>query len=185
MKTLKLTLVITLLSLFAISCNKEDEPTATSEPTPTTFNPADYTEYVTCKVGDFQFNTGNNAGNTTSIVAFKVGSTLYLDSSDGNFVSGSTVPMEINFQLKNFDAVNLKSYEVSGTYPTEILKYKHVDGDSYDTNNGANTTPQLNAITITKIENGFYFGTFNFTTYKIVNRAITLQVTQGNFKFKF
>lgn len=183
MKKIKTTLIVLFISILTISCSKDDETSATPT-TPTAFNPNDYSEYVTCKVGDFSYNTGNNSGNATSIVAFKAGSTLYLDSSDGNFVSGSTTPMEINFQLKNFDLITPKSYEVSGTFPTEVLKFKHVDGDNYDTNNGVNTTPQLNAITITKIEGGFYYGTFNFTTYKIVNRATTLQVTQGHFKFK-
>jgi hypothetical protein len=184
MKTIKTTLIVLFISILTISCSKDDDETTATPTTPTAFNPNDYSEYVTCKVGDFSYNTGNNSGNTTSIVAFKAGSTLYLDSSDGNFVSSSTAPMEINFQLKNFDLITPKSYEVSGTFPTEILKHKHVDGDNYDTNNGINTTPQNNAITITKIEGGFYFGTFNFTTYKIVNRATTLQVTQGHFKFK-
>jgi hypothetical protein len=183
MKTIKTTLLLLFISFISNSCNK-DADTDTTLNTSTVFNPNDYSEYLTCILGDYSYNTGNKTGNTTSIVVFKVGSTLYLDSSDGNFVSGSTPSMEINMQLKNFDAVTPKSYEVSGTYPTEILKYKHIDGDNYDTNNGVNTTPQLNSITITKIENGFYTGTFSLTTYKIVNRATTLQVTQGNFKFK-
>ena len=181
-KTLKTIFAIATLSLFTISCNKDDEPILEQS---TVFNSNDYSEYLTCKAGDFSYNTGNNAGNTTSIQAFKIGSTLYLNTSDGNFVSGSTPSMEINMQLKNFDAVNLRSYEVSGTYPTEILKYKHVSGDNYDTNNGVNTTPQINAINITKIENGYYTGTFSFTTYKVSNRSTTLQVSQGSFKFKF
>jgi hypothetical protein len=180
-KTLKTIFAIATLSLFTISCNKEDEPILEQS---TVFNSNDYSEYLTCKAGDFSYNTGNNAGNTTSIQAFKIGSTLYLNTSDGNFVSGSTPSMEINMQLKNFDAVNLRSYEVSGTYPTEILKYKHVSGDNYDTNNGVNTTPQINAVNITKIENGYYTGTFSFTTYKVSNRSTTLQVSQGSFNFK-
>lgn len=183
--TLKTVFAIVVLSLISVSCNKDDEIIPTPIPLlPTAFNPNNYSEYITCKVGDFSYNTGNSAGNTTSIDAFKIGSTLYLTTSDGNFVSGSTPSMEMNFQLKNFDAVNLKSYEVSGTYPSEILKFKHVDGDNYDTNNGVNTTSQLNAISITKIENGFYTGTFTFTIYKVSNRGTTLQVSQGNFKFK-
>jgi hypothetical protein len=181
-KTLKTIFAMATLSLFTISCNKDDAPTAEQ---PTVFNANDYSEFLTCKAGDFTFNTGNNAGNTSSIQAFKIGSTLYLNTSDGNFVSGSTPSMEINMQLKNFDVVNLKSYEVSGTYPTEILKYKHISGDNYDTNNGVNTTPQINAVNITKIENGYYTGTFSFTTYKVSNRATTVQVSQGSFKFKF
>lgn len=181
-QTLKTFFAMATLGLLTISCNKDDEPTVEQS---TVFNSNDYSEYLTCKAGDFTFNTGNNAGNTTSIQTFKIGSTLYLNTSDGNFVSSTTPPMEINMQLKNFDAVNLKSYEVSGTYPTEILKYKHVNGDNYDTNNGVNTTPQINAVNITKIENGYYTGTFSFTTYKVSNRATTVQVSQGSFRFKF
>jgi hypothetical protein len=184
MKTIKTTLTILFIAFLTISCDKGDDSPGLVPIQPTVFNPNDYSEYVTCNVGDFSYNTGNSAGNTTSVYAFKVGSTLYLTSSDGNFVSGSTSPMEINMQLKNFDEVNLASYEVSGTYPTEILKYKHVDGDNYDTNNGVNITSQLNSITITNIENGFYKGTFSFTTYKVSNRSTTLQVNQGNFKFQ-
>jgi hypothetical protein len=180
---LKTFLSIAIFNFLTLSCNKNDD-TVTPIEQPTVFNSDNYTEYVSCKVGDFQYNTGNNAGNTTSISAFKVGSTLYLSASDGNFISGTTLPMEINFQLKNFDAINPKSYEVSGTFPTEILKNKHLDGDNYDTNNGVNTAPQANSITITKIENGFYSGTFTFISYKISNRATTLQVSQGKFKFK-
>ena len=185
MITLKIILSIAILNVIALSCNKNDETTTTPTEQPTTFNPDNYSEYFTCKVGDFQYNTGNNSGNTTSISVFKVGSTLYLNNSDGNFISGNLASMEINMQLKNFSSTILKSYEVSGTYPTEILKFKHVSGDNYDTNNGANITPQANAITITKIENGFYYGTFSFTVYKISNRAITLQVSEGKFKFKY
>ena len=180
MKTIKWTLTLLSFAIISISCSNNDEET----PGSTVFNPNDFSEYLMCKVGDYNFNTGNSAGNTTSISAFKVGPTLYLNSSDGNFISGSTLPMEINMQLKNFDAVNLKSYEVSGTYPSEILKYKHVGGDNYDTNNGVNTTPQANVITINKIENNYYFGTFAFKTYKTTNRGTELQVNQGNFKFK-
>lgn len=184
MKKIKTIVVVLLLAVLGVSCSKDD--VAVTNPTqPVVFNPNNYSEYLMCKVGDFSYNTGNNAGNTTSIQAFKVGATLYLSASDGNFVSGSTPSMEMNMQLKNFDAVNLKSYEVSGTYPTEILKHKHIDGNNYDTNNGVTTTPQVNAINITKIENGYYTGTFSFTTYKVSNRATTLQVSQGSFKFKF
>ena len=183
MKTIKWTLVLLCFAIISISCSKNNEDMAVPA-VPTVFNSNNYTEYLMCKVGDFNFNTGNSAGNTTSIYAFKVGPTLYLTSSDSYFISGTTLPMEIKMQLKNFDAVNLKSYDVSGTYPSEILKYKHVDGDSYDTNNGINTTPQVASIAITKIENGFYTGTFSFTIYKISNRATTLPVSQGTFKFK-
>lgn len=183
MKTLKIVTITLLLSILTICCSKKED-TVTTPALSTVFNPNDYSEYLTCKAGDFNYATGNNTGNTTSVHAFKIGATLYLTTSDGNFVSGSTQSMEVNMQLKNFDAIALKSYEVSGTYPTEILKYKHTSGDNYDTNNGVNTTPQLNAITITKIENGFYTGTFSFTIYKITNRALTFQVNQGTFKFK-
>jgi hypothetical protein len=182
MKTLQSTLSILLLLIVA-SCNKENKTIPTEEPT--TFNPDNYSEYMTCKVGDFSFNTGNSAGNTSSIATFKVGKTLYITNSDGNFISGNLASMEINMQLKDFDPVNPKLYEVSGTYPTEILKYKHIDGDNYDANNGTNITPQPNAIKITKIENGYYTGTFAFTTYKVANRATTLAVSQGSFKFKY
>lgn len=185
-KTIKKTVYFLSLSVFMFitSCSKDDN-TASAPASSSAFNPSNYSEFLTCKVGDFAYNTGNSSGNTTSIQTFKIGSTLYLNTSDGNFVSGSTPSMEINMQLKNFDALNLKSYEVSGTYPTEILKYKHVSGDNYDTNNGVNTTPQINSVSITKIENGYYTGTFTFTTYKVSNRATTLQVSQGSFKFKF
>ena len=187
MITLKTFLAIAMFNFLAISCSKNDE-TATKTPTnnePKAFNAADYSEYFVCKVGDFQYNTGNSAGNTTSISTLKVGSTLYLNNSDGNFISGNLAPMEINMQLKNFTPNVLKSYEVSGTYPTEILKYKHVSGENYDTNNGLNTTPQANVILITKIENNFYFGTFGFKTYKTANRSTELQIIEGNFKFKY
>ncbi len=182
MRTLKIATTLLLYLVATISCTKKEDTAVT--PSATSFNSNDYSEYLTCKAGDYVYNVGNNAGNTTSVYAFKSSGTLYLTSSDGNFISGSTLPMEINMQLKNFDLVNLKSYEVSGTHPAEILKYKHVNGDSYDTNNGINTTPQVNAITITKIENGFYTGTFSFTIYKISNRTSTIQVNQGTFKFK-
>lgn len=187
MITLKSFLAIAMFNFLAMSCDKNDE-TATTNPTnnePKTFNTADYSEYFVCKVGDFQYNTGNSAGNTSSISTLKIGSTLYLNNSDGNFISGNLASMEVNMQLKNFSPTVLKSYEVSGTFPTEILKYKHISGDNYDTNNGVNTTPQANAITITKIENGFYFGTFIFTVYKTSNRTSTLQVSEGKFKFKY
>jgi hypothetical protein len=187
MITLKSLLTIAMFNFLAISCSKNDE-TATTTPTnnePKAFNKDDYSEYFVCKVGDFQYNTGNSAGNTTSISTLKIGSTLYLNNSDGNFISGNLASMEINMQLKNFTPNVLKSYEVSGTFPTEILKYKHVDGDNYDTNNGANTTPQANVILITKIENNFYFGTFAFKTFKQSNRGIELLVSEGNFKFKY
>ena len=169
-----------------VSCNKGSDNAANAEDTkPKAFNKDDYSEYFVCKVGDFQYNTGNSAGNTTSISTLKIGSTLYLNNSDGNFISGNLASMEINMQLKNFSPTVLKSYEVSGTFPTEILKYKHLDGDNYDTNNGINTTPQANAITITKFENGFCFGTFEFTVYKVSNRATIMQVAEGKFKFKY
>jgi hypothetical protein len=187
MISIKTFLSIALFNFLAISCSKNDE-TATTNPTnnePKAFNAADYSEYFVCKVGDYQYNTGNSAGNTTSISTLKIGSTLYLNNSDGNFISGNLASMEINMQFKNFTPNVLKSYEVSGTFPTEILKFKHVGGDNYDTNNGVTITPQANAITITKIENGFYFGTFSFTVYKTSNRATTLQVSEGNFKFKY
>ena len=183
MKTIVLTFIVLSLNLF--SCDKSENTVATPTPTQSAaFNPNDYSEYFTCKAGDYVYNVGNNAGNTTSVKALKIAGTLYLTSSDGNFVAGSTPPMEVNLQLKNFDAASLKSYDVSGTWPSEILKFNHVSGDNYDTNNGVNTTPQTNKIIITKIENGFYTGTFSFTVYKVSNRATTLQVTQGIFKFK-
>jgi hypothetical protein len=184
MITLKTILSIAVLTILATSCTKKDEPVTAPTELPTAFNKDDYSEHFVCKVGDYQYNTGNSAGNTTSISTFKIGSTLYLNASDGNFISGNLASMEINMQLNNFSSTVLKSYEVSGTYPTEILKYKHVGGDNYDTNNGVNTTPQANAVTITKFENGYCFGTFSFKTYKTSNRATELPVTQGSFKFK-
>ena len=185
MKTLKNTFAILIL-IFAISCNKNNETTTEipADTQPKAFNKDDYSEYFVCKAGDFQYNTGNSAGNTSSISILKFSSTLYLNTSDGNFIPGNLASMEINMQLKNFEPNVLKSYEVSGTFPTEILKYKHVGGDNYDTNNGVNTTPQANVITINKIENNYYFGTFAFKTYKSTNRGTELQVNQGNFKFK-
>ena len=182
---LKSFLAIAILNILATSCNKNDETPTAPIGQSTAFNKDAYSEYFVCKVGDFQYNTGNSAGNSTSISSLKIGSTLYLNTSDGNFISGNLAPMEINMQLKNFTPNVLKSYEVSGTYPTEILKFKHVDGDNYDTNNGANTTPQSNVILITKIENNYYFGTFAFKTYKQSNRGIELLVGEGNFKFKY
>ncbi len=185
MITLKTLFAIAIFNILAISCDKNEEPQATPTEQTIAFNLDNYSEFMTCKVGNFQYNTGNSAGNTTSISTLKIGSTLYLNNSDGNFISGNLASMEINMQLKNFSPTVLKSYEVSGTFPTQIAKFKHVDGDDYDTNNGVNTTPQANAITITKIENGFYFGTFSFTVYKVSNRAITMQVAEGKFKFKY
>lgn len=185
---LKLSLVL-LISLVTTNCSKDKDSNPAPAPSPQTsspvFNTNDYAEYLVCQVGDYKYSTGNKPGISTSAVyAFKVGPTLYLTTNDGNFISGSTQPMQIHMQLKNFDAVNLKSYEVSGTYPAEIKSYKHISGERYDTNNGVNTTPQSAAITITKIENGFYTGTFSFMVYKENDRAKTLQVSQGMFKFK-
>ena len=169
-----------------VSCNKSTDDVANADDTkPKAFNTADYSEYFVCKVGDFQYNTGNSVGNTTSVVTLKIGSTLYLNNSNGNFIPGNMASMEINMQLKNFSPTMPKSYDVSGTFPTEILKYKSVGGDNYDTNNGVDLTPQANVITISKIENNFYFGTFAFKTYKTSNRGIVLQVSEGNFKFKY
>lgn len=182
MKNFKIILLLVATSFIMFSCNKNSDDTAVPVST-TVFNPNDYAEYLTCKVGDFNYNVGSNTS-TSTVYAFKAGTILHLTSNDGAFIPGSTLPMQIKMQLKNFDAVNLKSYDVSSTYPSEILKYKHVDGDSYDTNNGINIGNQANAITITKIENGYYTGTFSFTTYKTSNRAITLPVSQGTFKFK-
>ena len=99
-----------LLVILTISCDKNSD--ASSAPAPssaTTFNTDNYTQYVTCKAGDFVYNVGNNVGNTTSVYAFKSYGTLYLTSSDGNFVSGSTYPMEINLQLKNKICILIKN----------------------------------------------------------------------------
>jgi hypothetical protein len=181
MKTIKRTLLLLSFAILGVSCSSNDKDESGSS---TAFNPNDYTEYVTCKVGDFNYNVGNNASISTAVYAFKAGATLHLTSSDGAFIPGSVLPMEINMQLKNFDAVNLKSYEVSATYPSEILKYKHVDGDSYNTSPAMTTTPQNGSITITKIENGLYSGTFSFIAYNTNNSATTLQVSEGKFKFK-
>lgn len=184
MKTLNFISVI-LLSMSILSCSKSEEKTEEEEVKPVTFNKDNYSEYFVCKAGDFQYNTGNSAGNTTSISTLKIGSTLYLNTSNGNFISGNLASMEVNMQFKNFSPTDLKSYEVSGTYPTEILKFKSVGGDNYDTNNGVNSTPQANAVTITKIEKNFYYGTFAFKTYKTTDRDVEIKVTEGNFKFKY
>lgn len=180
MKKLKHAFLFLIVLSVTISCDKDEAAT----PAKSVFNPADYTEYLTCKVGDFTYATGNNSNFKTSVYAFKVSTTLYLTTSDGNFISGNIAPMEVNMQIKDFSTTTPKSYDVSGTYPTEILKFKYTDGD-YDTNNGVNTTPQINKIIITKIENGYYSGTFAFTVYKVSNRATTLEVNQGSFKFKY
>jgi hypothetical protein len=184
MKTIKRTLLLLSFAILGVSCSSNNEDKDGNTPGSTAFNPNDYTEYLMCKVGDFNFNTGNSAGNTTSIYAFKAGSTLHLTSSDSYFISGTTQPMQIKMQLKDFDAVNLKSYDVSSTYPSEVFSYKHVDGDSYNTSPAMTTTPQNGSITITKIENGLYSGTFSFIAYNIDNSATTLQVSEGKFRFK-
>lgn len=182
MKTIKCTLALLSFAIISISCNKNSDDIVVPTSTPV-FNPSDYTEYLTCKVGDFNYSVGSKTS-TSTVYAFMAGTILYITSNDGAFISGSTQPMEVVLQLKNFDVVNLKSYDVSSTYPAEIKSYKHVSGDSYDTNNGINVGNQVNAITITKIENGFYIGTFSFTAYKTTNRTTTLAVSQGTFKFK-
>lgn len=101
MKTLKNTLAILIL-IFAISCNKNNETTTEipADTQPKAFNKDDYSEYFVCKVGDFQYNKGNSAGNTSSISILKFSSTLYLNTSDSNFIPGNLASMEINMQVK-------------------------------------------------------------------------------------
>lgn len=184
MKKIKILIPIFVSFLMLLSCNKEEEKKVEGNPVKTDFNTNDYSEYLTCVAGDYAFATGNSTNNTTSITAFKIGSTLYLTSSDGNFVSGAISPMEINMQLKNFDPVNPKSYEVSADSYAEILKFKHVDGANYDSNSGIGTV-QTNAIKITTIKNGFYSGSFSFTCFDQSNRKNTLSINKGTFLFYF
>lgn len=172
-------LFLTAITLLLSGCKKDEE--TVKEETPYTFKKDDYSEYFICTVDGKQFAVGNNSKITTSITAFPVGSTLYLNTSNGAFISGSVAAQEVIIQLKSFSKTTAQDYDLSGTYPAEVLKPNGTD-DHYITNDGT-LSVQSKAVKVTKIEDGYAYGTFSFTAYDETNKSKSIKVTDGEFKF--
>jgi hypothetical protein len=177
MKTLKKISMLLLLSIsmFCISCSKDSENDTGTK----TFNKNDYTEYFICKADGVQYAVGNNSIITISIFSFMISGTLYINTSDHSISAAS---QEVKLQLKSFNKTIAKNYDVSGTYPCEINKLNGTD-DYYITNDGT-LSVQANAIKVTKIDDGYMYGTFAFTAYDEIDKTKSIKVTDGEFKVK-
>lgn len=179
MKKLAIILSAVLFScVFAISCSKDSEEEKKEETK--VFNKADYDEYFICTADGKQFAVGNNASISTSITSFVVAGTLYINTSNGAFIPGSVASQEIIIQLKSFNKTKAQDYDLSGTYPAEVLKLNGTD-DHYITNDGTMAV-QSKAVKVTKIEDGYAYGTFSFTAYDETVKSKSIKVTDGEFK---
>lgn len=163
------------ISMFCSSCSKDSENDTGTK----TFNKNDYTEYFICKADGVQFAVGNNSSITISIVSFIISGTLYINTSDHSISAAS---QEVKLQLKSFNKTIAKNYDVSGTYPAEINKLNGTD--NYYISNDGTLSVQASAIKVTKIEDGFMYGTFAFTAYDETDKTKSIAVTDGEFKIK-
>ncbi|QQR99027.1 MAG: hypothetical protein IPK18_05825 [Sphingobacteriales bacterium] len=182
MKTLKKISMLLLLSIsmFCISCSKDSENDTTNPDT--TFNKNNYTEYLICKADGVQYAVGNNSKISVALVKFILSGNLYVNASNGEFVPGNVAPMQIELQFKSFSKTVAKNYDIPTNYPTLILKLNGTD-DHYTTDNGKSTV-QTNALRVTKIEDGYMYGTFDFTAYDETDKTKSIKVTDGEFKVK-
>lgn len=175
---MKAFLFLTAITLLLSGCKKDEE--TVKEETPSVFKKDDYKEYFICTADGKKFAVGNNSEITTSITTFSIGSTLYINTSNSAFISGSVASQEVIIQLKSFSKTTTQDYDLSGTFPAEVLKLNGTD-DHYITNDGT-LAVQSKAVKVTKIEDGFAYGTFSFTAYDETDKSKSIKVTDGEFK---